>query len=375
VNFDLSEEQTLYRDTVRNFLSARYSVQDRVRYLEQEHGYDQVSWAQLADLGVLGLPFSSELGGLGGMPTDIAIVQEEIGYHLAVEPFADHIAIPATAFDFFRDRNFAKSLTQSIVSGDKTIAVAIAEARDDSGLHNSPCRAKTSADGVVLTGSKPFVAYPSADLLLVSAAVGDATDQPTDILLLVPTDTPGVAINRYQLIDGTPAATIEFANVELPDTAIVVGTDRADRAIECMVRIGAHAAVAECLGILRRMFELTTGYMNNRVQFGKPLSAKQVVRHRLAEMQMHYELAHSVVAGLGLYQAETAQGIRQLSAAKVTTAQAFEFIGKQSIQLHGGIGLTDEYELSHYYKRALVLQDSYGSKREHSLKLARLEAA
>ena len=375
MNFELTEEQTLYRNTVRSFLAARHSVQDRARYLATEHGYDSSNWAKLADLGVLALPFSEEMGGLGGTAKEVAIVQEEIGYHLAVEPFADNIAIPAIAFDYFEDRDLARSLTESIVSGDKKIAVALAEGRDLSGLDSSRCRAKVNADGVVLSGSKPFVAYPSADLLLVSAATGEAADQAADILLLVPADTPGVAINHYQLIDGTPAASIQFENVELPDTAIVVGTGQAERAIEGMYRIGAHAAVAECLGILHRMFELTTEYMNNRVQFGEPLSAKQVVRHRLAEMQMHYELAQSVVAGLGLYQADTAEGIRQLSAAKVTIAQAFEFIGKQSIQLHGGIGLTDEYELSHYYKRALVLQDSYGSKREHSLKLALLEAA
>lgn len=375
MNFELTEEQTLYSDTVRSFLSVRYSVQKRTHYLAQAHGYDRSNWAKLADLGVLALPFSAKMGGLGGTAKDVAVVQEEIGYHLAVEPFADNIAIPAIAFDWFENHDLAKSLTEKIVSGDMTITVALAEDRDISGMDNRRCRAKVTADRVVLAGSKPIVAYPSADLLLVSAETGKAADQQTVILLLVPADTPGVAINRYQLIDGTPAASIEFDNVKLPDTAVVVGTDRAGRAIEGMYRMGAHAAVAECLGILHRMFELTAKYMSDRVQFGKPLSHQQVVRHRLAEMKMHYELAQSVVAGLGLYKAETAAGLRQLSAAKVTIAQAFEFIGKQSIQLHGGIGLTDEYELSHYYKRALVLQDSYGSKREHSLRLARLEAA
>ena len=375
MNFELTEEQSLYRDTISSFLSARYSVQQRTHYLAQEHGYDRSNWAKLADLGVLALPFSAEMGGLGGTGKDVAIVQEEIGYHLAVEPFADNIAIPAMAFDWFENRDLAKSLTESLVSGNRTITVALAEDQNTSGKDNRRCRAKVRADGVVLAGSKPFVAYPSADLLLVSAETGKAADQPAVILLMVPADTPGIAFNRYQLIDGTPAASIEFDNVELPDTAIVVGTDQAARAIEGMYRMGAHAAVAECLGILRRMLELTTEYMRNRIQFGKPLSHKQVVRHRLAEMHMHYELAQSVVAGLGLYPAETASGCRQLSAAKVTIAQAFEFIGKQSIQLHGAIGLTDEYELSHYYKRALVLQESYGSKREHALKLARLEAA
>jgi len=375
MNFDLTEEQTLYRDTVNSFLSDRYTIQSRSSYLEQESGYDRSNWAELANLGVLALPFSADIDGLGGTATEVAIIQEEIGYHLAVEPFAENVAIPAVAFNAFDDQDLARSMAEDIISGGKTIAVAVFEERESPASDARVCRAKVNGDGITLSGSKQFVAYPSRDLLLVSAAVGDQGDQPANILLVVPTDTPGIAINHFRLIDGTPAANIEFENVELPASALVVGSDQANRAIEEMYRLGAHAAVAESLGILRRMFELTTEYMKNRVQFGKPLVTKQVVRHRLAEMLMHYELAQSVVAGLALYQADTLQSNKQLSAAKVTIAQAFDFIGKQSIQLHGGIGVTDEYELSHYYKRALVLQDSYGTKRTHSLKLAQLEAA
>jgi len=374
MNFELTEEQNLYRDTVNNFLSDRYSIQNRANYLKHERGYDLANWSELAELGVLALPFSTDLGGLGGTAKEVAILQECIGYHLAVEPFAQNIAIPAIALEHFGDRNLARSLAEGMISGDKAIAVAIAEEHNPAS-ETGNCRAKLNGERVTLTGGKQFAAYPSADLLLVSAAIDGASDQPADVLLLVPADTAGVAINHYRLIDGTPAADIEFENVDLPATAIAVSKDDAAHVIDGMRRMGAHAAVSECLGILHRMFELTTEYMNSRIQFGKPLAAKQVVRHRLAEMLMHYELAQSVVAGINLYGAESDQAIRQISAAKVTIADAFEFIGKQSIQLHGGIGLTDEYELSHHYKRALVLQNSYGSKRSHSLKLAQHAAA
>ena len=147
------------------------------------------------------------------------------------------------------------------------------------------------------------------------------------------------------------------------------------RAIERMYDGGALAAVAESLGILRRMFELTTEYTNSRVQFGRKLAANQVVRHRLADMLMHCELARSVVSGLGVFPAGTHHAAKLVSAAKVTVAKAFDFIGKQSIQLHGGIGLTDEYELSHHYKRGLTLQEMYGNKRVHALRLASLSTS
>lgn len=373
MNFELTEEQTLYRDTVRALLSDRSSLRNRARHLQKRGGYDLANWAELARLGVLALPFSPEFGGLGGRAQDVGIVQEEIGYHLAVEPFAQHIAIPAVALTYFEDRDLATALAQDMISGKRTIAAAVGEYRKNQPSSIFPCRGRLSGDSIILSGGTPLVTYPSAELLLVSATLGKSEDRMTGVLLLVPTDTPGVAINHYRLIDGTPAADIELANVQLPASAVVV-SDRTSDAIEGMHQMGAHTTLAETLGILRRMVELTTEYTKNRIQFGKPLAANQVVRHRLAEMLMQYELAQSVVAGLNLYRVGTIQATRQLSAAKVTIADAFEFIGKQSIQLHGAMGLTDEYELSHLYKRALVLQDSYGSKRSHLLKLALSEA-
>ncbi|NNM78073.1 hypothetical protein HJG53_14295 [Sphingomonas sp. ID1715] len=373
MNFDLSNEQALYRDTISNFLADRCSVQKRTLYLGQQCGYDLSNWTGLAELGVLALPFSTDLGGLGGTAKEVAIIQEEIGYHLALEPFAQNVAIPAVALNWFDDRNLARSLAGGMISGRRTVAVAITGDGENQYCDTARFRASSNEEGLILVGTKSFVTYPSADLFLVSAAPEDEGGQLPAVLLLVPADAPGVGINNHRLIDGTPAADIEFDNVQLAAGSIVVSQNASD-AIAGIYRTGAHAAVAECLGILRRMVDLTVEHTNNRIQFGKPLAANQVVRHRLAEMVMHYELAQSVVAGLGLYAVETKQAISQLSAAKVTMADAFGFIGKQSIQLHGAIGLTDEYELSHCYKRALVLLESYGNKRSHALKLAQLEA-
>jgi alkylation response protein AidB-like acyl-CoA dehydrogenase len=373
MNFELTEEQALYRDTVRGFLSDRSCLRNRAHALKESRGYDLANWAELAKLGVLALPFPTDLGGLGGTAQEVGIVQEEIGYHLAVEPFAQNIVLPATALTYFADRDLATALAEDMISGKRTIAIAVGEDRKGHATGLLPCRGRLSGDGIILSGGKPFVTYPSAELLLVSVALEHSAEQVRSVLVLVPAETPGVTINHYRLIDGTPAADIELENVELPVSAVVI-IDRAGDAIDGMYQMGAHATAAESLGILRRMVKLTTEYTKNRIQFGKPLAANQVVRHRLAEMLMQYELAQSVVAGLNLYRVGTMEATRQLSAAKVTIADAFEFIGKQSIQLHGAIGLTEEYELSHLYKRALVLQDSYGSKRSHSLKLGLSEA-
>ncbi len=375
MNFEPTEEQAMYRETVARFLADRYSVGQRQRFLEQCRGYAPANWAALADLGVLALPIPRELGGLGGTAAEIAAVQAELGYRLAVEPFSENIAIAAVALGQFDDPNRARALAAEMQAGSKTVAIALSEGTKRFEAAAIASRATIDGGNVLLSGSKQVVSYPEADFLLVSALLSQEGIENGLILLLVPTESEGVSTRPYRLIDGTMAADILFENTPLPSEAMVVRGAAARRAIDSIYDSGARAVVAESLGILRRMFELTKDYTNVRVQFGRTLAANQVVRHRLAEMLMHYELAQSVVAGLGIVPAGTRHAAKLISAAKVTIAKAFDIIGKQSIQLHGGIGLTDEYELSHHYKRGLTLQQMYGNNREHALRLARLSSS
>ncbi len=375
MNFELTEEQEKYRETVARFLDDRYSIERRQRFLEQRRGYEPANWSALADLGVLALPIPNDLGGLGGTAADIAIIQEELGYRLAVEPFSENIAIPAIALQEFDDVNRARTLAAEMQAGTKTVGVALSEGTKRFDAAAIGCRAKILGGNITLSGSKHVVSYPDADFLLVSAFLADEGIENGLILLLVPAGTEGISTRTYRLIDGTMAADIDFENTKLASGAIVASGAHAVRAIESMYDRGARAAVAESLGILRRMFELTTEYANSRVQFGRTLAGNQVVRHRLAEMLMHYELARSIVARLGIVPAGTHHAAKLVSSAKVTVAKAFDIIGRQSIQLHGGIGLTDEYELSHHYKRGLTLQEMYGNKREHALRLAEISTS
>lgn len=375
MHFNPTEEQAMYRETIARFLDDRYSVAHRQQFLEQRRGYNPENWSALADLGVLSLPIPHGLGGLGGTAAEIAIIQEELGYRLAVEPFSENIVIPAVALQEFDDEGRARTLAAEMQAGTKTVGVALSEGARRFDAAAIACRAKIDGGNITLWGTKHVVSYPEADFLLVSAILANEDAENGLILLLVPAGTEGISTRTYRLIDGTLAADFEFENTRLTSAAMVASGAGAVRAIEGMHDRGARAAVAESLGILRRMFELTTEYTNSRVQFGRPLTGNQVVRHRLAEMLMHYELARSVVAGLCIFPAGTHHAAKLVSAAKVTVAKAFDFIGKQSIQLHGGIGLTDEYELSHHYKRGLALQEMYGNKREHALRLAKLSTS
>lgn len=375
MKFEPTQEQTMYRDTVANFLKDRYSVENRRRFLEESRGYDAKNWADLAELGVLSLPISESLGGLDGNAQEVAIIQEELGYRLAVEPFAEGIALPAIALEEFDDTQLAQNLAGEIQAGTKTLGLALSESPTHFDVDAIETTAETDGKTVTVSGCKRLVPFPSADRYLASVMLtGDGLESQM-AWVLVPADEKGVTVNRYKLVDGSSAADITFEQVKLPHEAIVVSNDKAERGIQRIYRLGTLTAVAESVGILRRMLELTNEYTNSRMQFGRKLAGNQVVRHRLVDMAMHLELARSSVMGAVMFFNGSDQTERYLSAAKVTVSKAVEFIAKQSIQLHGAIGVTDEYEISHYYKRALVLRPMYGSKRQHALNLAKLSSA
>lgn len=374
MDFQLTDEQVLIRETFGRFLAERYNLARRREYLAERQGFSRANWKELADLGLIGLPFPREMGGLGGNAVDMMIIMEEIGFHAAVEPFAASAIVGAQAVSSARDANVAAGTAEEIISGAKLLTYALFE---EDGRYD-PLRIRTLArsdeDGFLLTGAKRLVPYPGSDLFLVSAVTTPDAGKDGIALFLVPGTAPGLSIHDYTTIDGLAVGDLHFDNVRLPPGAQLVGAERSRAAIEELAGTMTFAYAAEALGILRRMFETTTEYLKTRVQFGRPLAAKQVVRHRLAEMYMHCELARSAVIGAAVREPGSVDWRRSVAAAKITVDTAGDFIGKQAVQLHGGMGVSDEYEVSHYYKRLLVLKALFGDARKHAGELARLTA-
>ena len=360
MHFQLTNEQTLIRDSFARFLADRYDLSRRRKYLALPDGFSRDNWRELAELGILGLAVPADLGGIGGSAVDIMIVMEEVGYRAAVEPFAATFATGA-ALAFADDREEAAQLAEKMMGGTLLVAPALLEARR--GFGEQPLTtAREEPGGHRLEGAKQRVSFPTADLFLLNAGPGQQ-------LFVVPSDTPGLSRHCYSVIDGAPACDLRLEDAAVAQPALLVHSGKGAEATESVTSILAFAGAAESVGILRRLVETTRDYLKTRVQFGKPLATKQVIRHRVAEMYMHSELARSAVIGAAVRQGNPGEWHRSIAAAKVTVGAAADFIGKQAVQLHGGMGVSDEYEVSHAYKRLMVLNLLYGDARSYALRL------
>ncbi|HEX4892043.1 MAG TPA: acyl-CoA dehydrogenase family protein [Hyphomicrobiaceae bacterium] len=365
MHFKLSDEQILVRDTLSRFLADRYDLSSRRRYLALADGFSRENWRDLAELGLLSLAFPAALGGMGGTLVDSMIVMEELGYHAAVEPFSATFAV-GVALGFADDRNEAARLAERLTAGELIVSPALLEPRLS--FDRPPkTSARPEAGGFRLSGTKRLVRYPAAELFLVSAAPVCASGSlGAAELFLVPANSEGLSRLSYRTIDGAPGCDLHLENATLPQSRRLVGADLGADALERVTMFLAFAGSAEMLGILRRLVETTRDYLKTRVQFGKPLATKQVVRHRIAEMYMHCDLARSAVIGAALRELGSAESRRAVAAAKVTVNAAADYIGKQAVQLHGGMGVSDEHEVSHAYKRLMVLKPQFGDTRTHA---------
>lgn len=372
MHFQLTDEQTLIKETLARFLADRYDLARRRQYLTLPDGFSRDNWRELTELGLPGLALPDTLGGIGGSAVDIMIVMEEVGYHAAVEPFAAAFATGA-ALACADNKGEAERLAEGLIGGTLLVSPALLEGRKSSaGPPTTTARAE--ATGFHLNGAKRLVPHPSADLFLVSASTAIGPPGVRQQLFTVPSDAPGLSRRCYSLIDGAPACDLHLEDATVSHEALQVDVGKGAEAIERVATTLAFAGAAESVGVLRRLVETTSDYVKTRIQFGKPLAAKQVVRHRIAEMYMHSELARSAVIGAAVRQRDTQEWRRSVAAAKVTVGAAADFIGKQSVQLHGGMGVSDEYEVAHAYKRLMVLKLIHGDARTHARSLGAMAA-
>ena len=372
MEFNYTEEQEIVKSSLNRFFAEIYDIPKRKSYLAEESGFSQVNWERMAELGILGLPFAEADGGLGGGLPDILIAMEEIGYSLAIEPYMHSVILPSALIDYVTPEFDKASFVEEISSGKRIVTFGSAEKGARFNLANIRTAARKDGEAYVLSGAKAAIPYgPSANQIVISARLtGGDRDESGIALFLLDPKMPGVTLNSFHLIDGIPACDVILDDVRLEASSMIVTPDKGYTALLAIANLATFAISAEMLGVLKRMFEKTLEYMQTRVQFGRPLAAKQVVRHRLADMYMHTEQARSAVIGGALSAPGSPDWQRSASAAKVRVATAAHFIGKQTIQLHGGIGVTDEYEVSHYYKRLMSLHVWFGDDKHHAKVLA-----
>jgi len=350
VNFDLSDEQKMLRDSLVGFLRREYEFDSR---RASGAGWQPDLWSRLAgELGLFGAALSSAEGGFGGGAVETMLIAEEFGRALVTEPYVESVVIATAAL---RGAPEADDVRARIVAGTAIVAPALYEA---DGRFNA-AHIETRADAGRLSGAKTMVAAaPIATHLLVSAREADGIS-----LFLVATDDAGVSRRDYRLIDGRPAADIML------DGASGIRIGRAGEAqprIERAIDEGIAAICAEAVGVIDAMLAQTVAYTRQREQFGVPIGSFQALQHRMADMAALLERARSmaVMATLALDQ-PSAERRRAVSAAKVFISDALLAVGEGAIQLHGGIGTTEEIAVSHYFKRAIAMQSQFGTAAFH----------
>ena len=374
MDFDLTDEQRLLRDSVDRLLADHYGFAQRRSYLAEPEGWSTALWSRYAEQGLLGLPFTEEYGGFGGGPIEIMLVMEAFGRVLALEPYLATVVLGGTAMRLAGSEAQKSALLPQVAEGHLTLAFAHGERQARYDLTDVLTTAKPIAGGWVLDGAKSVIAHgDSSDQLIVSARLSGERDDPDGIgLFLVDAKANGVARRSYPMRDGTRAAEIALSGVEVARDDVLGEPGNAMPVIERVVEAGIAASSAEAIGAMEAMHAMTLEYLKTRQQFGKPIGQNQVLQHRAAEMLIAVEQGRSLalLAAMTVDEPDPAERAHNIAMAKVGVGQASRFVAQNAIQLHGGIGMTEEYAVGHYFRRVMVIEHMFGDPAHHLSRLA-----
>ncbi|HEY8616273.1 acyl-CoA dehydrogenase family protein [Phenylobacterium sp.] len=372
MDFSFTEEQSMLRDTVASYLADTYDFDKRRAAIGKEPGWRPEVWKAFAEeLGILGAPFSEELGGLGGGPIENMVVMEELGKALVVEPYLPTVVIGG-GFLKHSGHAGAADLIGEIIAGTATFAFAYAEPQGRYNIADLTTTARKDGSGYVINGRKAVVVgAPWATHLIVTARTGGAQRDAQGIsVFVVPKDADGVSTRDYPTVDGSRASEITFENVSVGADALLGPADNGLPLLEKVLDEAIAATCAEGVGVLRKLHEGTLEYTKQRKQFGAPISSFQVLQHRMVDMFINVEQSISMTYMATIKLADDAERSKAVSAAKVQLGKACKFVGQNAIQLHGGMGMTDEMAIGHYFKRATMIESAFGNTDHH---LARYE--
>lgn len=375
MDFDLSEEQRLLKESVEGLLKGSYDFDGRKKYAKEKGGWSRAVWGKFAEQGLLGLPFSEEDGGFGAGAVETMIVMEALGHSLVLEPYLPTVVIGG---GFLRRAGSAAQKAAhlpGIIDGSKTFAFAQLEKNSRWDLGDVSTTAKKSGDGWVIDGEKFVVLNgEAADTLIVTARTkGGQRDRAGVGVFLVPADAKGITRKGYPTQDGLHAADITFTGVQVGADAAIGDPENALELIEAVVDDARTALCAEAVGLMDESLTTTVEYIKTRKQFGVPIGSFQVLQHRAADMFVATEQARSMAmfATMAAEFDDAKERAGAIAAAKVQIGKSGKFVGQQSIQLHGGIGMTMEAKIGHYFKRLTMIEQTFGDTDHH---LARVSA-
>jgi pimeloyl-CoA dehydrogenase small subunit len=376
MDFDLNEEQRLLKESVERFLNERYDFARRRQFLIEKDGWSREQWKRFAEMGLLALPFAESDGGLGGTAIETMLVAEAFGRALVLEPYLATVVLGGGFLRLGGSPAQRDALIPSISDGSLLLAFAQAESQSRYGSHDISSTARRNGDGWLINGHKRHVLHGDcADKLIVVARTsGERTDKSGLSLFLVDSKAAGVSRRGYPMQDRLRAAEITFTDVRIGAKDIIGDAGSALPLIEWVVDTAIAALCAEAVGAMTRAYEITLDYLKVREQFGKTIGSFQTLQHRAVDMLVMIEQARSMAmfATMMSEDPEADERRRAISAAKVQIGRSGKFVGAQAIQLHGGMGITEECQVGHYFRRLTMIDLQFGDAGHHLATLASL---
>ena len=364
MDFTFNEEQTMIQDQVEQFIQKEYDWETRQELSNSDLGFGTHNWKTFAELGWLGIAVSEKNGGFGGSCIETMLIMEEFGKGLVVEPFLETVVMSAGILDRHGTDEQKNQVLNSVINGEMHLALAYAEPQSRFNLSDVVTEAKEDGDNFVINGFKSVVMNgPSANKIIISARTSGTQLEDKGIsLFLVDSDIEGLTKSDYKTVDGRKASDINLENVIVSNSCLIgslnAGFDILDEAIDRSIL----AISAEAVGAMEILYKTTVEYTKTREQFGTPIGKFQVLQHRMVDMFMEYEQCKSLLYMATMKNEESAPDAKKaISGLKYQVGKAGKFVGQQSVQLHGGMGVTDELNVGHYFKRLTTIGTIFGN--------------
>ncbi|MCT2530019.1 acyl-CoA dehydrogenase family protein [SAR92 clade bacterium H921] len=366
---EYSEEQTMLHDSADKYLRENYSFENRQATVRQKSGFSGEQWQMFADLGWLAMTFDEEVGGFGGGALETMILCEQFGKYLVLEPYLESVVLVGGLIAAGAQPAIKERFLSGLMAGELQGALAYLEEGNVGNPHYVETKAEITGDGYVLNGSKAVVLNgPEADLLLVSARIGDNANHSKEGISLFAVDknTTGMHCKNYKTYDGRSACELQLDNVVVGTEALVGEVGNASTMAAPIFARAIVAVCAEAVGAMDALLTVTVDYTKQRKQFGQSISSFQVLRHRMVDMYMEIELTRSLLMATAWKLDNGSEDAQQCVAAlKAKVGKASRYVAHNAIQLHGGIGTTDEFSVGHYFKRLAAIGVMFGSRDSH----------
>ena len=375
MDFTFNEEQTLIQRQVEQFIQRDYDWESRQSLISTDSGYSLDNWNTFAELGWLGISLSDDSGGFGGSSIDTMILMEEFGKGLVLEPFLETVVMCAELIDKAGTSEQKKDVLTGVVEGKIQLALAYAEPQSRFNLADVMTEAKLESDNFILNGFKSVVMNgPNANKFIISARTsGGQRDESGISLFLVDAEVSGLSSRDYQTVDNRRASELTLESVVIPRSCLIGELDEGFMVLDAAIDRSILAISAEAVGAMEVLYKTTVEYTKTREQFGTPIGKFQVLQHRMVDMFMEYEQCKSLLYMATMkHDEDSADAKKAISGLKYQVGNASKFIGQQSVQLHGGMGVTDELNVGHYFKRLTTIGTIFGNSDYHLKKYTSL---